>query len=443
MQKIMSYISEPTGNEQYTNYLTFGSLNDDKGVPITDITPIGESLTPDEMKPKRGRPKGSTTNKKKLSDGSEIILADETPQQELPMYQSNQSYKETYEETNTLLRGSIGQIDQLQSELKGELDSIRASKTLKKKYDYISMLGSTAASLINTKVSVIKEMNKVITDSHNLDLKRMKELKVTENQVDDDKRIMDMYQAFVSTPVGNGAALGPNMTDITLMTGINNMLYDVTNYNRANNLTIAGEKLDEIVIAPGETFSYNKTLGARTIEAGYKEAAIYVGGKVVDGLGGGICQISTILYNAVLEANLEIVERKCHQFLPSYAKPGLDATVAYGSIDFQFKNNRTYPIKINTNIVAGVAEIEILGIKEDTDVEVILENKVLETIPYETEYITNTSLEEGTSRVIQGGTDGKVVEAYKITLKAGKEVSRELISFDKYDVLNEIVEENN
>ncbi len=219
-------------------------------------------------------------------------------------------------------------------------------------------------------------------------------------------------------------------------------MYDVTNYNRANNLTIAGEKLNEIVIAPGETFSYNKTLGARTIEAGYKEAAIYVGGKVVDGLGGGICQISTILYNAVLEANLEIVERKCHQFLPSYAKAGLDATVAYGSIDFRFKNNRTYPIKIKTNIVAGVAEIEILGIKEDTDVEVILENKVVETIPYETEYVTNTSLEKGTSRVIQGGTDGKVVEAYKITSKAGKEISRELISFDKYDVLNEIVEEN-
>lgn len=225
MQKIMRYVSEPTGEEEYTNYLTFGSLNEDKGVPISDIAPIGESLTPDEIKPKRGRPKGSTTaNKKKLSDGSEIILADETPQQEIPMYQSNQSYKETYNETNSLLRGSIGQIDQLQSELKGELDSIRASKTLKKKYDYISMLGSTAASLINTKVSVIKEMNKVITDSHNLDLKRMKDLKVAENQVDDDKRIMDMYQAFVSTPVGSGPALGPNMTDITLMTGINNMV---------------------------------------------------------------------------------------------------------------------------------------------------------------------------------------------------------------------------
>lgn len=224
MQKIMSYV-EPTGKETYVNYLTFGSLSEDKGIPLEDITPIGESITPSEIKPKRGRPKGSV-NKKKLSDGSEIILADESQefQEELPMYQSNISYKETYNETNGLLRNSIGQIDQLQNEVKSELDNVRLSKTLKKKYDYITMLSSTAANLINTKVSVIKEMNKVITDSHNLDLKRMKDLKVTENQVDDDKRIMDMYQAFVSTPIGSGPALGPSSTDITLMTGINNIV---------------------------------------------------------------------------------------------------------------------------------------------------------------------------------------------------------------------------
>lgn len=219
-------------------------------------------------------------------------------------------------------------------------------------------------------------------------------------------------------------------------------VYDVTNYNRANNLTIAGEKINEVVLAPGEIFSYNKTLGARTIEAGYKEAAIYVSGKVVNGLGGGICQISTILYNAVLQANLEIVERKPHQFLPSYAKPGLDATVAYGSIDFKFKNNRNYPIKIKTNVVAGVAEIEILGIKEESDVSVVLKNKVIETIPYETKYVKNKSLESGTSRVIQAGTDGKVVETYKITYSGFEELSNELISTDKYDVLNEVVERN-
>jgi len=219
-------------------------------------------------------------------------------------------------------------------------------------------------------------------------------------------------------------------------------VYDVTNYNRANNLTIAGNKINEVVLAPGEVFSYNKILGARTIEAGYKEAAIYVAGQVVDGLGGGICQIENILYNAVLKANLEIVERKCHQFLPSYAKPGLDATVAYGTIDFKFKNNRTYPIKIKTNVVAGVAEIEILGIKEDTDASITLENKVLETIKYETRHVTNKKLEAGTTKLIQAGTDGKVVETYKVTSKAGVETSRELISVDKYDALEEIIEKN-
>ena len=226
MQSIMRYTNEPPKDE-YVNYLTFGSLSDDRGVPVTDISPIGESIQPDDIKPRRGRPKGST-NKKKLSDGSEIILADDNSQESydnnLPMYQSNTSYIETYSETNNLLRGSIGQIDQLQSELKGELDTVRASKTLKRKYDYISTLSSTASALISTKVSVIKEMNKVITDSHNLDLKRMKDLKVTENQVDDDKRIMDMYQAFISTPVGNGPVLGPSMNDMTMMTGVGNMV---------------------------------------------------------------------------------------------------------------------------------------------------------------------------------------------------------------------------
>lgn len=197
-----------------------------------------------------------------------------------------------------------------------------------------------------------------------------------------------------------------------------------------------------ILYRHGEIFSYNKVVGARTIDTGYKEAAIYVSGKIVNGLGGGICQISSILYNAVLKANLEIVERKCHQFLPGYAKPGLDATVAYGSIDFKFKNNRTYPIKIKTNIVAGVAVIEILGIKEDTDVNVILDNKVIENTKYETQYITNTSLEKDTTKLVQSGVDGKIVETYKITYKGTQELSRELLSIDKYDVLNEVIQKN-
>ncbi len=128
--------------------------------------------------------------------------------------------------------------------------------------------------------------------------------------------------------------------------------YAASNVNRTTNLRLATNKITGTVLLPGETFSYNKVVGKRTIAAGFKDAAIFQNGKVVDGLGGGICQISSTLYNAVLLSNLEIVDRSNHGFVTSYLGAGRDATVVYGSIDFKFKNNRQYPIKI-TGTVSG------------------------------------------------------------------------------------------
>lgn len=109
--------------------------------------------------------------------------------------------------------------------------------------------------------------------------------------------------------------------------------YNTSNTNRVTNLELASEKIDGTIILPGETFSYNKIVGERTIAKGYKEAAVYSGGKVVDGIGGGICQLSSTLYNAVIYANLEITSRSNHRFLTSYVTAGRDATVSY-------RNNR-------------------------------------------------------------------------------------------------------
>jgi len=109
--------------------------------------------------------------------------------------------------------------------------------------------------------------------------------------------------------------------------------YNTSNKNRVINLELASEKIDGTIILPGETFSYNKIVGERTIAKGYKEAAVYSNGKVVDGIGGGICQISSTLYNAVIYANLEITSRSNHRFLTSYVTAGRDATVSY-------RNNR-------------------------------------------------------------------------------------------------------
>lgn len=216
-------------------------------------------------------------------------------------------------------------------------------------------------------------------------------------------------------------------------------IFDSSNRNRSNNLAISAEKIDGTIIMPGETFSYNQTVGERTIAAGYKEAGAYAGGKVVQDVGGGICQTSSTLYNAALLANLEIVDRSNHQFLTSYVDASRDATVAWGSIDFQFKNTRTYPIKIEASAQNGVCEMTIYGIKEDKEYEVVIESEVLSYIPFTTKYENDDSLEEGEEVVEQSGYTGCTSEAYKILKLNGKVVSKTLLSKDTYDPMTRII----
>lgn len=215
--------------------------------------------------------------------------------------------------------------------------------------------------------------------------------------------------------------------------------YDPTNKNRSNNLEISAEKIDGTIVLPGETFSYNQTVGERTIAEGYKEAGAYSGGRVVQDVGGGICQTSSTLYNAVLLANLEIVDRSNHQFLTSYVPAGRDATVAWGSIDFQFKNTREYPIKIEASVKNGVCTMSIYGIKEETEYEVVIQPVVLSYIPYTTKYEDDPTLEEGKEVVEQSGYTGCTSETYRIIKLNGEVVSKTLLSKDTYDPMTRII----
>lgn len=217
-------------------------------------------------------------------------------------------------------------------------------------------------------------------------------------------------------------------------------VYDESNQNRSTNIKLASEKIDGTILMPGEIFSYNKIVGERTIKAGYKEAAVYMGGKVVDGIGGGICQVSSTLYNAVLEANLEIVDRRNHYFITGYVPASKDATVSYGTIDFKFKNSRTYPIKINCTSQNGICQIVISGIKEDVEYEVVIEEKITEIIPYTTKYIQTKALENGVENQIQKGVNGYKSEAYKILKLNGQIISKTLLSKDSYNPLQQVIE---
>ena len=215
--------------------------------------------------------------------------------------------------------------------------------------------------------------------------------------------------------------------------------YDESNKSRTTNLKLAVSKINGKVIMPGETFSYNKTLGKRTAEAGYKDAAGYAGGKVVQMIGGGICQISSTLYDAVVYANLDIVERHNHAFTTSYVGAGKDATVVYGSLDFKFKNNRQYPITIKASAQNGIAKISIYGIREETEYEVEISTTILNYIPFKVIYEDDASLDEGTEKVTQYGSNGCKSITYKILKLNGKEVSRSVLSTDTYDPMNKYI----
>lgn len=215
--------------------------------------------------------------------------------------------------------------------------------------------------------------------------------------------------------------------------------YDASNTNRSTNLRIAAEKINGTVLLPGEVFSYNKTVGKRTVEEGYKDAKIYADGGVVDGLAGGICQISSTLYNAVLLANLEIVERRNHSFTTSYVAAGRDATVVWGTIDFKFKNSRNYPIKIEASVKNGVAEFKMHGMQEEQEYEINIIPKTTSSIPYPTTYVDDPTLLPGQQVVSQAGHLGYKVTTYIVKKLNGAEVSREILSNDTYQPMKAVV----
>lgn len=215
--------------------------------------------------------------------------------------------------------------------------------------------------------------------------------------------------------------------------------YDASNKNRSNNIMLASNKIDGTVILPGETFSYNQIVGKRTIDAGYKEAGAYAGGKVVQEVGGGICQVSSTLYNAVLYANLEVVDRSNHYFETSYVDAGRDATVSWGTVDFKFKNNRKYPIKVEAVSKNGVTKISIKGIKEEKEYEVVIQSKVTSTIQKNVKYEEDASLNSSDEIIVQEGHNGCTSKTYKILKLNGAVISTEEISSDYYHSLDKIV----
>ena len=230
-----------------------------------------------------------------------------------------------------------------------------------------------------------------------------------------------------------------DVKSIDTVLGSYSTTFNQSQYGRNYNITLALDRCDGSVVMPGETFSYNQVVGKRTIDAGYKEAGAYAGGKVIQEIGGGICQVSSTLYNAVLYADLEIVERSNHYFETSYVTTGRDATVSWGTVDFKFKNNRTYPIKIEAVAKNGINKISILGIKEEKEYEIVIQSKVTSIIEQEIKYENDYSIPYGEEEVEQQGHNGCTSKTYIIKKLNGATVSTEEITSDYYHALDKII----
>lgn len=215
--------------------------------------------------------------------------------------------------------------------------------------------------------------------------------------------------------------------------------YDASNTNRATNIDLAAQAIDGTVLMPGERFSFNAVVGPTTKAKGYKPAGAYSGGKLVEDYGGGVCQVSSTIYDTALYANLEIIERYNHSSVVSYLDPGLDATITYGSRDLKFLNSKKYAIRIDMRATNGILEVEIKGIKEGDEPEIELVSERKDIIPCDTKYIYDSSLAEGQEVVETWGANGAKSIAYKIIKKKGIEQSKTVLSEDSYNPMVKVI----
>lgn len=208
--------------------------------------------------------------------------------------------------------------------------------------------------------------------------------------------------------------------------------FSTSSNDRAHNIKLACSKIDGYVLAPGEEFSYNDVVGDRTLEAGYKMANVYVGSEIQPGIGGGICQVSSTMFSAVVFADLEITERLNHSLPVSYVPMGQDATVSYGSIDFKFKNTYDTPIEISAICEGRKNIITIRGKKKNDNRTIEMISEKTGTIEPKVVQKRDSTLPEGTTKVEEKGSSGSTYVTYKIVKENGKEVSREVLCKSTY-----------
>ena len=214
--------------------------------------------------------------------------------------------------------------------------------------------------------------------------------------------------------------------------------------NRNTNIELSARAISGITVQPGETFSFNGATGERTAAKGYKEAPAISGGQSKDEIGGGVCQTSSTLFNAVVRADLEIVERHAHAWPSSYIEKGFDATVNWPGLDFKFKNNTDQPIFIVAGYNNRQVTVNIYGMSLGPGVKIDLESDLVRTLPQPegVNYVINTNLAPGETKKTITGRKGYEVDTWKVWYQGNREIKREILFKTTYKAYQETMEYN-
>ncbi|MCA1946495.1 MAG: VanW family protein [Armatimonadetes bacterium] len=201
--------------------------------------------------------------------------------------------------------------------------------------------------------------------------------------------------------------------------------------NQRHNAELAVRRLTGAVVDPGSVLSFNRRVGSLSMDRGFRKAPVSYNGQLIDSWGGGVCQVSTTLYNAALLAGLEVVERSRHRFAPGYVPVGLDAAVAFDGIDLKLRNPHPFPVRIDASIVSGRLVVRIYGARPLEDAPRI-EREVLSAARPREFHVGNPGAPR---RVRNTGKVGAEVAVYRVWRG-----QRELVSVDTYPVMHRIVE---
>ena len=232
--------------------------------------------------------------------------------------------------------------------------------------------------------------------------------------------------------------IGEQLPDFSHMLAVVRTTLDDNEPDRLHNIELATEMLTELYMEPGDVFSFNETMGQATLEKGFREVLVIINREFVPGIGGGICQVATTIYQAALKAELDIVQRSPHSRPVSYVPLGQDATVSYNLLDLKIRNNRDFPI-LMVGAVNEFLQFAFYGAERDETIKIEISSEDIEVIPSQTLEQPDPNLPRDTIQIVREGQDGYKVHVFRIIYENERKILKELISTDIYMPVNEVV----